>query len=170
MMLKIAGAVLILISSCLASYHLTKDMKDRKIELEQLKKMFEKMRVDALNNMNDISDCMQVSISELDFKTKPRFQNLLDKLKNAQYTNLFEPWQSTKTDMSPLKPKDEEIIDSFFKDTQGFSVSTFVEKAEQTEEKIAQNLENINENYEKNKKLYYNICVCTGILTIILLI
>lgn len=170
MILKIAGASLVLASSYLAGNTLVKQIIQRKKELETIQLLFEKMKEKALNNMNDISECIIDSIGDLHFKCKNRFENLAKKLKNNQYTDFSQAWEDTKCDMTPLKSDDIVILDNFFTQTDSTALGMYIGRIEETLKKIEENLNAINESLEKNKKMYYNICICTGLLTVILLI
>lgn len=170
MIVKIAGISLVLIASFLAGHSMVNQIKERKKELENIELLFEKIREKAINNMCNISECINDSIVDMDFKCKFRFENLVNNLQSNQFTELSQAWKATKCDMYPLNKDDIEILDNFFAQSESEALGMYIGKLDEMIKKIKSNQDKINETFAKNKKMYYNICISTGILTVILLI
>ncbi|MBQ8525189.1 MAG: stage III sporulation protein AB [Clostridia bacterium] len=166
---KLAGAGAILIASYMTARNLHSNMKDREKELEEIIFMFEEMKNNSFNN-NDISALIEESIQKTNFKTKQIFKKFVLLMHENKYTDCFEAWENAKDMMTPLSKEDTAALDSFFKKSNDSTVSSFIEKTDEVIKRLADNLREIKENADKNKKIYYNSCICIGILTVILLI
>lgn len=170
MILKTAGAILILISSCLIGKIITNESTKRLKELNVIRLFLVRMKELAKDGELNIADCIEVSVEKFDFKTKGRFVEFLRRIKYDNYTDFEDAWKSTNTDMKPLAEKDEIIFGNFVKLIDGHDINSFVSAIESAIEDISKIINELTNDEKKNRKLYYNLCICAGIFTVILLI
>ena len=170
MIFKTTGALLILISSCLMGRIIVNESAKRLKELNTIKLFFVKMKEYASSGASNISDCIEDSAKTFEFKTKEKFVCFSKKIKNNRYTDFAEAWKDTQVNMEPLANSDEAIFGNFAKLIDGQDINSFITAIDSTIQSVTDVTDSLVNDERKNKKLYYSLCICAGIFTVILLI
>lgn len=162
---KLIGAVTVLISFSYMGYLQFKKICDREREIKELKIYFISIAEDAKISMKKISTLFKDNLIGKHLYTEAVFNKYIENLENKE--DLHISWEIAKQmNTYPLNDEILSLLDSYFYNLKCTGVEEFVVLTDN----LIKCLDSLTDTDSKNKKLFFNLWIFSGALTVILLL
>ena len=165
LILKLVGAILILLSFAYMGYLQFKKICDREREIKALKVYFISIAEDAKISMKKISSLFKDNLDGKGLCTEAVFKKYIESLENKE--DLHISWEiAKKMNTYPINNEILSLLDSYFYNLKCTGVEEFVVLTDN----LIKSFDLLSDTDSKNKKLFFNLWIFSGALTVILLL
>lgn len=167
MTLKICGVFLIIASSIYSGVLTESKCKKRLKEIENIYNFMCKLKENILNTFDSLDESIIKTAKEFNFITKECFVSLSEDMKMSCKNMMYE--KIKKIPNQPLFDSDIAILDEFVQMIDTRNIDSVIRVIDQCNEKFKNLFESEGKDALSKCRLYKNIMIWTGVLTVILL-
>lgn len=171
-MLKLLGAVLIILSSTMGGYFVAKSYKERPSQLRFMQQAFQMLETEIVYGSVPLDMAMRHISKRINGNIKYFFESMADNLTNLDGASTFECWQSAINQhfhLTSLKSQDKEILIQFGHTLGGSDREDQMKHIKLAIQNLATEEANAREEQKKYERLSKNLGLLLGFLIVILI-